>query len=74
MVLPEAIGYIKRNIETCSGCRTCEAVCSLSHEGVVSRSFLEDLAEEEITHVGRYEVLGIIGKLNLRFMGCGYDS
>jgi carbon-monoxide dehydrogenase iron sulfur subunit len=36
MVLPEAIGYIKRNLETCSGCRTCEAVCSLSHEGVVS--------------------------------------
>ena len=36
MLLPKAIGYIKRNIETCAGCRTCEAVCSLSHEGVVS--------------------------------------
>ncbi len=34
--LPKAIGYIQRNLETCTGCRTCEAVCSLSHEGVVS--------------------------------------
>jgi anaerobic carbon-monoxide dehydrogenase iron sulfur subunit len=31
-----AIGCIQRNLETCAGCRTCEAVCSLSHEGVVS--------------------------------------
>ena len=36
MELPQAIGYIKRNVGTCTGCRTCEAVCSLSHEGVVS--------------------------------------
>jgi len=34
--LQQAMGYIKRNLEVCSGCRTCEAVCSLSHEGVVS--------------------------------------
>ncbi|UCC17524.1 MAG: 4Fe-4S dicluster domain-containing protein [Dehalococcoidales bacterium] len=34
--LQQAVGFIKRNLETCSGCRTCEAVCSLSHEGVVS--------------------------------------
>ncbi len=32
----KAIGYIKRNNETCAGCRTCEAVCSLGHEGVVA--------------------------------------
>lgn len=30
-----ALGYILRNIENCAGCRTCEAVCSLSHEGLV---------------------------------------
>jgi len=34
--LKQAVGYIKRNLEACSGCRTCEAVCSLSHDGVVS--------------------------------------
>ncbi|MDO8671367.1 MAG: 4Fe-4S dicluster domain-containing protein [Dehalococcoidia bacterium] len=34
--LPKAIGHIERDSRTCSGCRTCEAVCSLSHEGVVS--------------------------------------
>ena len=34
--LRQSIGYIERNVETCAGCRTCEAVCSLSHEGVVS--------------------------------------
>jgi len=36
--LPPAIGHIERNTETCAGCRTCEAVCSLSHEGVISPS------------------------------------
>ena len=34
--IQEAIGYIKRNVEACSGCRTCEAVCTLSHDEVVS--------------------------------------
>ena len=34
--LQQAIGHVSRNVETCAGCRTCEAVCSLSHEGVVS--------------------------------------
>jgi Fe-S-cluster-containing hydrogenase component 2 len=34
--LQQAIGYIERNVEACSGCRTCEAVCTLSHDGVVS--------------------------------------
>jgi len=33
-----------------------------SHDGVVSGSFLEDLEGEEITHVGRYEILGTIGR------------
>lgn len=37
--LPPAIGHIERNLEICAGCRTCEAVCSLSHEGMVSPSF-----------------------------------
>ncbi len=32
----QATGHIERDVETCAGCRTCEAVCSLSHEGVVS--------------------------------------
>ena len=36
MELHRAIGYVKRNLDTCTGCRTCEAVCSLSHDGVVS--------------------------------------
>jgi anaerobic carbon-monoxide dehydrogenase iron sulfur subunit len=31
-----SIGYLDRNVEICAGCKTCEAVCSLSHEGVVS--------------------------------------
>jgi carbon-monoxide dehydrogenase iron sulfur subunit len=34
--IPEAMGHIVCNEERCAGCRTCEAVCSLSHEGVVS--------------------------------------
>jgi len=34
--LRPAVGHIERNLETCAGCRTCEAVCSLSHDGVVS--------------------------------------
>ena len=32
----QAIGYVELNVETCAGCRTCEAVCSLSHDSVVS--------------------------------------
>jgi carbon-monoxide dehydrogenase iron sulfur subunit len=36
--LPKAKGYIERNLETCAGCKVCEAVCSLSHHGVVSPS------------------------------------
>lgn len=34
--LQQAIGYIERDLEACAGCRVCEAVCSLSHDGVVS--------------------------------------
>ena len=34
--LQQAMGHIVRNADACAGCRTCEAVCSLSHEGVVS--------------------------------------
>lgn len=34
--LPEVRGFIAVNDEICSGCRTCEAVCSLFHEGAVS--------------------------------------
>lgn len=34
--LRQSIGYVERNVERCAGCRTCEAVCSLSHEGVAS--------------------------------------
>ena len=34
--LPQAKGFITVNNEVCSGCRTCEAVCSLFHEGAVS--------------------------------------
>jgi Fe-S-cluster-containing hydrogenase component 2 len=33
--LPPPIGFLAANPEICSGCRTCEAVCSLSHEGTV---------------------------------------
>jgi len=36
MEFSKATGYINRNVEICAGCKTCEAVCSLSHEGVVS--------------------------------------
>ena len=32
----QPIGYVELNEQTCAGCRTCEAVCSLSHDGVVS--------------------------------------
>jgi carbon-monoxide dehydrogenase iron sulfur subunit len=31
-----ARGFVVANPETCSGCRACEAVCSLYHEGAVS--------------------------------------
>ena len=34
--LPQAKGFIAVNGAICSGCRTCEAICSLSHEKVVS--------------------------------------
>jgi carbon-monoxide dehydrogenase iron sulfur subunit len=34
--LQQAVGYVERDVDTCAGCRTCEAVCSLSHDGVVS--------------------------------------
>jgi Fe-S-cluster-containing hydrogenase component 2 len=34
--LHQSIGFIAANGEICSGCRTCEAVCSLFHEEVVS--------------------------------------
>ena len=34
--LRQAVGYVELNVETCAGCRTCEAVCSLSHDSVVS--------------------------------------
>jgi carbon-monoxide dehydrogenase iron sulfur subunit len=33
--LPRSTGYIAANRDLCSGCRTCEAVCSLSHENTV---------------------------------------
>ena len=33
---PRKRRFIAADSEICSGCRTCEAVCSLSHEGVVS--------------------------------------
>ena len=29
-------GFVAANQEICSGCRTCEAICSLYHEGIVS--------------------------------------
>jgi Fe-S-cluster-containing hydrogenase component 2 len=34
--LQQAVGYISYNPENCAGCRTCMAVCSLYHEGVVN--------------------------------------
>ena len=34
--LPPAIGHIVIDREACAGCSTCEAVCALSHEGIVS--------------------------------------
>lgn len=34
--LPQAKGFIAADGEICSGCRTCEAICSLFHEEVVS--------------------------------------
>jgi len=35
-IAPPALGHIVCNSEICAGCRTCEAVCSLYHEGVVN--------------------------------------
>jgi len=34
--LQEAIGHIVHDPEVCAGCRTCMAICSLSHSGAVS--------------------------------------
>jgi Fe-S-cluster-containing hydrogenase component 2 len=34
--LQKAIGHVERDLQSCAGCRTCEGVCSLSHEGVNS--------------------------------------
>lgn len=36
MELPDAVGNIVHDTDICVGCRTCMAVCSLSHNGVVS--------------------------------------
>lgn len=38
-ILHPARGHIVLNAEVCAGCSVCEAVCSLSHEGVVSPVF-----------------------------------
>ena len=34
--LPQAQGFITANDDICSGCRTCEAICSLTHNEAVS--------------------------------------
>jgi Fe-S-cluster-containing hydrogenase component 2 len=34
--LPPAVGHVVIDREACAGCSTCEAVCALSHEGMVS--------------------------------------
>jgi anaerobic carbon-monoxide dehydrogenase iron sulfur subunit len=34
--LPPAMGHIVIDRELCAGCSTCEAVCALSHEGIVA--------------------------------------
>ena len=39
MELPSVIGHIVLDTERCAGCSICEAICSLSHEGVVSPQF-----------------------------------
>ena len=36
---PSDMGHIMLNTEKCAGCSICEAVCALSHEGVVSPQF-----------------------------------
>ena len=33
---PKAIGHVTHMSEICSGCRTCEIACSLTHEGVIN--------------------------------------
>ncbi len=34
--IQKATGHVERDLQACAGCRTCEAVCSLNHDGVVS--------------------------------------
>jgi anaerobic carbon-monoxide dehydrogenase iron sulfur subunit len=50
-----AIGHIERNGETCAGCRTCEAVCSLSHEGAVSPALARTWITDHILEGHRIE-------------------
>jgi carbon-monoxide dehydrogenase iron sulfur subunit len=53
--LKKAIGYIERDLFTCAGCRTCEAVCSLSHEGANSPSFARTWITDYILEGRRIE-------------------
>jgi carbon-monoxide dehydrogenase iron sulfur subunit len=54
--LPKAIGHIERNLQTCAGCRTCEAVCSLSHEGANSPAFARTWIIDHL--VGGHQIEG----------------
>jgi carbon-monoxide dehydrogenase iron sulfur subunit len=53
--LQKAIGHVERNLQTCAGCRTCEAVCALSHDGVVSPSLARTWIIDHIAEGRRIE-------------------
>ncbi len=52
---PPAMGHVERNVDTCAGCRTCEAVCALSHEGAASPSLARTWITDYILEGRRIE-------------------
>lgn len=50
-------GRIVHNPDICSGCRTCEIVCSTYHEGVASPSFARLIAKKDVMDACTTQVL-----------------
>jgi anaerobic carbon-monoxide dehydrogenase iron sulfur subunit len=52
---PPAMGHVERNVDVCAGCRTCEAVCALSHDGAVSPSLARTWITDYVVEGRRIE-------------------
>lgn len=58
--IQQAIGHIVYNPESCAGCRTCMAVCSLYHEGAVHPELSRIQVVAPVLKI--FEPLGIVCK------------